>query len=132
MNESEKNSSSFVLTPDMPPPDFLDIYGKELWRRLVADVSAVRGADGGAYTTLTLACDAYSEFRHAKKEVDKQGITYMTSDGNVKAHPAVAIQRNACKQLHAYLAELGMTPASKKKIVAAKQTDEDPASKYFD
>ena len=43
---------------------------------------------------LTLACEAYDRTQQAREIIDRDGPVVVT-DGGIKAHPAVAIERDA-------------------------------------
>jgi P27 family predicted phage terminase small subunit len=44
---------------------------------------------------LTLAAESWDRCQQAREAVDKDGITVKTADGGLKAHPAIAIERDA-------------------------------------
>jgi len=44
---------------------------------------------------LTLAGEAWDRCQQAREAVDSDGITVKTADGGLKAHPAIAIERDA-------------------------------------
>lgn len=44
---------------------------------------------------LTLAAESWDRCQQARAAVDRDGITVGTADGGLKAHPAIAIERDA-------------------------------------
>jgi P27 family predicted phage terminase small subunit len=44
---------------------------------------------------LHLACETWDRCQQAREAIDRDGLTIATGDGGMKAHPAVAIERDA-------------------------------------
>ena len=44
---------------------------------------------------LRLACEAWDRGQQAREAIDRDGLTIGTGDGGLKAHPCVAIERDA-------------------------------------
>lgn len=44
---------------------------------------------------LTLACEAWDRCGQAREELARDGLTLVTADGGKKAHPCIAIERDA-------------------------------------
>jgi len=115
----------------MNEPDWL--RGKALWAwRQLAEIMGDHGmkvltrADRHA---LSLLCDAYGEYRDARKIVDKEGlvITVLTEMGPLpRKHPAVAIYQDAWRRVRAMLIEFGLTPAARSKVETSDETVDDP------
>jgi len=57
---------------------------------------------------LTLACEAYDRCGQARAIIDKDGPVTVTADGAMKAHPAVAIERDARLAFARLLRELDL------------------------
>lgn len=73
-----------------PTPDHLSAEAAQWWRSVVE-----------AYTLephhlklLQLACEAFDRCQQARAAIDRDGIVTAAGDG-VKAHPAVAIERDS-------------------------------------
>lgn len=58
---------------------------------------------------LTLAAEAWDRTQQARQEIDASGITVSTPDGGIKAHPAVAIERDSRLAFARLLRELDLT-----------------------
>lgn len=90
-------------------------------------------ADGDA---LALMCDAYAEYLEAREQVDKEGMTYETTNQSgdimIRAHPAVAIASDAWRRVRAMQTEFGLTPSSRGKISTGKKKDGDPFDELLD
>lgn len=76
----------------------------------------------------------------AEKEIDKNGITFITHfqnddgqvvEGDIKANPAVAIWGTSLKIMKAFLIEFGLTPASRRNIKSVKPDEGDALDKIM-
>ena len=57
---------------------------------------------------LTLAAEAFDRCGQAREAIAKEGMTLATADGGLKAHPAVAIERDARLAFARLIRELGL------------------------
>ena len=76
-------------TPD--PPVHLTPETASWWRSVLADYEL----EDHHVRLLRLACESWDRFQQAREEIDRDGLTIRTGDGGRKAHPAVAIERDA-------------------------------------
>ena len=56
-----------------------------------------------------VACHSLDRYLEAKEKLDREGITYMTSTGNVKKHPANEIEKVAKAQFLQAMRMLGIS-----------------------
>lgn len=108
------------VSPDMP-----EHFNKEeagAWDktiellRLVTKLKKIDVAVLGAY------CSAFVRWQNAEKEIHKskspnRGMCIYGEGGTLKVHPLVTISRDAQRDMVFYAAQLGMTPASRMKMV---------------
>jgi P27 family predicted phage terminase small subunit len=59
---------------------------------------------------LTLAAEAFDRCSQAREAIEADGITVKTADGGIKAHPAVAIERDSRLAFARLLRELVLRP----------------------
>ena len=76
-------------TPD--PPAHLRLETADWWRTVLADYEL----EQHHVRLLHLACEAWDRGQQAREAMDRDGLTIGTGDGGLKAHPAVAIERDA-------------------------------------
>jgi P27 family predicted phage terminase small subunit len=81
-------------TPGMnslPPPAHLSPSAAEWWRstveRYVLEEHHLR--------LLRLCCEAWDRAQEAREQLAREGMTTPTRDGGLRAHPCVAIERDA-------------------------------------
>lgn len=60
---------------------------------------------------LTLAAEAWDRTQQARAQIDRDGITVQTGEGGLKAHPAVAIERDSRLAFARLLRELDLADA---------------------
>lgn len=111
------------------PPDFLDAFGEEEWRRVTPDLESAGVTSRVEATALGAYCQAVSRLRKAEAEIFRDGITIM-ADGGLKKHPAVTIAEKAALIMAKLASEFGMTPASRSKVQAKANGDEKPKDEF--
>ena len=78
-----------TTTPD--PPAHLRPETADWWRSVLADYQL----EDHHVRLLHLACEAWDRCQQAREEIDRDGLTIATGDGGLKAHPCVAVERDA-------------------------------------
>jgi len=111
-----------ILIPD--PPDHLEGDSLKEWDRITPIlyknglISELDTAELAAY------CCCFARWREAERHIKENGLTEITSNGNIIQSPYVGIANTAMKQMHQFLCQFGMTPASRASVI--KETQEDP------
>ena len=79
--------------PDLPqPPDHLSADAAAWWREVLRDYSL----EPHHVRLLQLACEAWDRARQAQAELTAHGaLTFRVERGTIRAHPAVAMERDA-------------------------------------
>jgi P27 family predicted phage terminase small subunit len=85
---------------------------------------------------LEMLCEAYADYLTSRAELEAFGSNYyetVNQTGGVmhRAHPAVAVMRDADRRIKAWLAEFGMTPSARTRVRADGEQEADPADSYF-
>ena len=79
------------MTTTLDAPAHLTPEAASWWRSVLADYEL----EDHHVRLLRLACEAWDRCQQAREEIDRDGLTIRTGDGGLKAHPAVAIERDA-------------------------------------
>lgn len=87
-------------------PRHLSSESKRLYRRLVADYDLA--AEPHALRVLALACEALDRAEEARVRVDAEGMTVPDRFGQLKPHPAVAIERDSAIRAARLFRELSL------------------------
>ena len=72
------------------PPDHLRPDTADWWQSVLRDYDL----EDHHIRLLRLACESWDRGQQAREQIDRDGLTVRTADGGLKAHPAVAIERD--------------------------------------
>ena len=94
--------------------------------KLLVTMRIMTDADRSA---LAAYCQAYARWKEAEAEMSAPGfqMVKVTDKGYYHTNPWLGISHNAVKQMKIFMAELGLTPASRSRIEAQPQ-EEKPIS----
>lgn len=113
----QKNPANKII--EVPaPPKYLDRIGA----RAYYDLTGLLGQSGmqvfakSDYFALSMICDAYDEYRTARKAVITDGRYQTTSAGLKKRHPAIGDAQDAWKRVMSGLTRFGLTPVDRKNV----------------
>jgi P27 family predicted phage terminase small subunit len=126
------------------PPAHLDKVASEEWAEVIEDLYTCGVVTAMDRTTLAMYCQAYSAWTSASLAWNahvrdcarrKVPATYVRSTG--RRAPALVAMQDTALRLVRLAAELGMTPASRGRVHAAKVAaeqggEEDRGAKFFD
>lgn len=108
-------------------PEWLDDEGKRAWMHLVPILSRMRvltEADGYA---LAVLCNAWSRYRVASDQLARFGDVYSIKDAggrlkSIRRSPYAALQMEHALVVRRLLAEFGLTPASRGRLIALPES----------
>ena len=89
----------------VPPPRHLKAESRKLWETIVRERSF---DDAASMAILTSAIEAFQRAAEARRVVDKEGVVVRDRFGVSKAHPAVAIERDARTAFVSAMRSLGL------------------------
>jgi P27 family predicted phage terminase small subunit len=87
-----------------PPPVHLSPATQQWWRKVLRDYQL----EPHHLELLTLCCEARDRAEEARKILAAEGVTFRDDRGNVRAHPANAIERDARLAVARLLRELDL------------------------
>jgi P27 family predicted phage terminase small subunit len=108
-----------------PLPRWLSKEAKAEWRRIVPELLSLGLLTIVDRTALAAYCQAHAELVEATKVLDAEGrlldVPVFNRAGEQtgttkKAHPAVRLQRDAFARVKLFLAEFGLTPATRARL----------------
>jgi P27 family predicted phage terminase small subunit len=88
-------------------PRHLKAEARHMWDRLRADYVL---DDAGALALLRAACEAFQRAQEARQVIARDGAVLTDRFDQIRAHPAVAIERDARGQMIAALRALKLSP----------------------
>ncbi len=119
-------------------PDWLKGYAETAWEQFADQLEAMgvlTVADGHA---LTVLCQTWSRWRRAEEFVDQHGETYPVQDNQgrvryLKKFPQVGIAQACATTLNRMMAEFGLTPSARSRIVVPsdKASDDEDKRRYL-
>jgi P27 family predicted phage terminase small subunit len=132
LNEREPKPRRVIPSP----PAHLTDEARVHWGRfslLLDRMGVLTEADAAA---LEQVCLLYQEMIELRQVVREKGRFYVTTnkDDNemIRPHPAVAMVADCDRRFRGYLAEFGLTPAARSRVVGEMDgVSSDPAEAYF-
>lgn len=123
------------LPPEPPaPPDFLDDYAVEEWRRIAPELHRLRLLSHVDVAALAGYCFAFSQWKTAAESLRRMGVTdpvmrgqLVKGEGGATVNPLIWVARHALRDTIRLCQEFGMSPASRTGITAG----EDPRPSKF-
>lgn len=112
------------------PPDFLTGIALSKWHDLAPQLEAMgllTRVDGDA---LAAYCLAWQELAEATVLL-KDGRTVFGSEGSLKAHPAIAMQRSALQALRQFASLFGLSPSDRSRLKVDTAADDDPLGAFL-
>jgi P27 family predicted phage terminase small subunit len=114
---------------DTAPPEWLAPDAQDEWRRLAPVLERLGVLTETDAQALTGYCETWATWKEATQKLREYGMV-IKGDGPLPViSPYVKIAHNATIQMRAFLIEFGMTPSSRAKVQAVKQS-ETPQSKW--
>lgn len=107
-------------------PDHLSLEAKAEWDRLVAlfaDLKLLTNVDADA---LAMYADTYARWAEATRRLAKEGMIVYTENGFPIQSPYLSIVNQTMKVMQKFLAEFGMTPASRTRLQVPEEPEDDP------
>lgn len=109
-----KEPPAFVRLPPQPP-EMLTGEARAEWERVVPELQRLQLTKPVDAAGLTAYCLAWQRMVQAQAHVDEHGLLAETSQGMGVA-PWVRVLESASKDLRAWCAEFGLTPAAEAKV----------------
>jgi P27 family predicted phage terminase small subunit len=119
-----------------PMPGWLSDRAKVEWKRITPELVTLGIVSRIDQAALAAYCQAVAELEQATRTIDAEGRVcvwpILDKDGDkigerLKSHPAVQQQRDAMQRVKGFLAEFGLSPASRSRVQAAGADKPPPA-----
>ena len=118
-------------------PDHLTVEARAEWDRITIELEKLGLLTQLDRAALAVYCQAWGRWveaeRHLAEDGD-EGLTMTTPSGFRRPGVWLVISERAVEQMHRFLAEFGMTPSARSRIVKSPQLalfQDDPAANYF-
>lgn len=97
------------------PPEWMSDEAAAEWRRVVPELQRLDLVKAPDAAALTAYCESWARFVDACRLIRERGMTHPTSQGESVA-PWVGIAERAGREIRAFAAEFGLTPAAEMKL----------------
>lgn len=111
-----------------PPPDHLTDQAKRCWlmfEPVLRKMGVFQPPDD--VIALERTCELYADIVDLQKEISTQGRFYKTTnkagDVMIRPHPAAGQLADADRRFQSYLAEFGLTPSARAKLLRTGKPD---------
>ena len=114
-----------------PPPNFLNKRAKAEWTRVAGELLAA-----GILTTIDTAalasyCSWWALFAQASEELENSGLVQTADSGYESPSAWVSLKKQASEQMHKFMTEFGLTPASRGRIKVMPPEEKDPFEEFL-
>ena len=116
---------------DLQMPKWLDDEGQSFWNEyapMLAKMGVLTEADR---TALTLAAQAWSDWKHATDELKSHGATIPARHCGVMMNPHIRIRANAEDRLKHWMTEFGLSPVARTRVKAIDTKKGDGVEEEF-
>lgn len=123
----EGESPTPVAVENLPPcPEWLEEEAQAMYARLAPLMGQLGLLTEATCETFAGYCQCYGQWKNAAAIVKKEGLTYTSTTGAMRIHPAAQYASDMTKQLRLYASEFGLTPASRNRVgvKVSKEADE--------
>ena len=110
---------AMAVRPRCPP--HLSAEGKREWKRIVPELASLGLLTLVDRAALALYCQAWARWVDAEKKLEEFGNLVKTPSGFAQQSPYLAIANKAMEQMGKFLAEFGMSPASRTRVTATQK-----------
>lgn len=97
------------------PPEWLSDEAAAEWARVMPELSRLDLVKEQDRAALAAYCETWATFVEATQIVQREGLTIEAKQGTL-AHPAVAIARNAGRELRTWAPHFGLTPSTEQAL----------------
>lgn len=113
-------------------PDYFNDDETLKWLQLIADFRANGILSLDNREILIRYCTAYSGWIAARRAYEDSGLVIYDDKGNAKRNPAVSEMHKFAEQMVKLLPEMGLTPASRQRLVSFAQPEADPYAQWLE
>ena len=116
---------------DYKAPSDVCKEAKEYMKTVISKLEETRVLEDVDIAALDMLARNYSMFINASKQIEKEGTTFINTQGNITKHPAVTIAKEAQVQAVKIMQEFGLTAKSRSKLPKLDKKEEDSPLESF-
>lgn len=136
IERNRDTSGNQIAASKTTMPKFLNRHAKAEWKRITPELEAAGLLTKIDRSSLAAYCQAYGRWVDTENKIqaiiskaEEQGkdstnaYLLTTAQGNIIISPLLSVANRCLEQMHTFLCEFGMTPASRSRISAAAKAD---------
>lgn len=117
--------------PSVPtPPEWLRDHGLAEWNRVVPQLAGLRLLTELDRSHLAMYCESYGLYLSAVEDIERSGA-YISTEGGIVVHPAVAVRNKAWEQAYKAAQHFGLTPSSRAGLSAPAEKSKSGKGRFF-
>ena len=121
-NPQRRNHAEPEMESKSPScPAWITGEARKEWKRVCDELLQMKVVTEPDRAALEAYCKIYARWRKALLQVEREGMT-LDSEHGMYEHPASKIASRCEDQIHRYLCQFGMTPASRSRVNVTQQT----------
>ena len=115
---------NLIRVENLLPPDHLNDDATEHWDEVIAALSIDHELTKADRDILAIYCDYYARWRKARCNIESAGLLIqIKGESNPRPNPYIAIADQCAREMRNLLSELGMTPASRRRLRALRDKE---------
>jgi P27 family predicted phage terminase small subunit len=133
--EGNRGNKAWNRAEPIPPegipdcPEHLSEEARAEWHRLVETLVGMGVITVVDRTVLAAYCQAYGRWVEAEEKLKETPVLFKTPSGYVQQSPWLNIANRQMELMGRYMAEIGLTPASRSRIAVFSQQTPEPVDK---
>ena len=130
--EGNRGKKAWNHAEPMPPegvpdcPEHLSDEARAEWHRLVETLVSMGVITIVDRAVLAAYCQAYGRWVEAEEKLRETPLLIKTPSGYVQQSPWLGIANRQMELMGRYMAEIGLTPASRSRVIASSMAASDP------
>jgi P27 family predicted phage terminase small subunit len=130
--EGNRGKKAWNHAEPMPPegvpdcPEHLSDEARAEWHRLVDTLVSMGVITIVDRAVLAAYCQAYGRWVEAEEKLRETPLLIKTPSGYVQQSPWLGIANRQMELMGRYMAEIGLTPASRSRVIASSMAASDP------
>ena len=112
-------------------PGHLSDAAKVEWKRLVSELRAMNVLTSVDADALAMYCESYARWVEASAALACEGLVVKTFGGYPVQSPYIGIINQCLRTMKLLLTEFGMTPASRTRLQAPAESEEDQFDEFL-
>jgi len=102
-------------------PNWLTKDARQEWKRVTEELKSMNVVTPPDRAALEAYCIIHGRWREALRQIAREGLTLSSETGSYE-NPASKIAARCEDQIHRYLCQFGLTPASRSRVNVTQET----------